>query len=343
MKCSGCLCWRGWKGAPAGPPAYQLSTHRFSQRVLIKEIANSGHLDAIAVFFTTFAVYLAAKLILSVEGKHGVPIRTCLATVVAFSGAVGAKLYPIVLAPIFALLSIRTIGFRRSLIGAVLCSILTGGLLLPMAYQGSSAHDPSKGVKTFLKRWEMNDFLFMLAVENLRPDGGREPHAKPWFTVVPNQWRESFSSLVPPFLLARGITLFVFFVIAASIATKIGRTCGRAREEVASFIEGVFLTLAWFWLLAPTQNPWYWTWAIPFLPFAKNRAWLWVSGIVFAYYLRFWFTDHYSNAAVLGSRYAGPAFFDFVVTWIEFLPWFLFLLINWIKGDHLRDLPGKRD
>jgi hypothetical protein len=51
-----------------------------------------------------------------------------------------------------------------------------------------------------------------------------------------------------------------------------------------------------------------------------------VSGIVFAYYLRFWLADHYSAAAVLGTRYTGAAFFDFVVTWVEFVPWFVFLL-----------------
>lgn len=115
-------------------------------------------------------------------------------------------------------------------------------------------------------------------------------------------------------------------VIIGWIAGNVGCDHGRVEEQIATLAEGVFLTLAWFWLLAPTQNPWYWTWALPFLVFTRNRAWLWVSGIVFAYYLRFWLTDHYFTTAVLGSRYAGPAFFDFVVTWIEFFPWFVFLL-----------------
>ena len=88
------------------------------------------------------------------------------------------------------------------------------------------------------------------------------------------------------------------------------------------------LTVAWFWLLQPTANPWYWTWALPLLPFARNRAWFALSGLAFLYYLRFWLTYHFPDTPVLGTRYTGPTFFDYVVTWLEFAPWFAWLALE---------------
>jgi hypothetical protein len=83
--------------------------------------------------------------------------------------------------------------------------------------------------------------------------------------------------------------------------------------------------LAWFWLLSPTQNPWYWAWALPFLPFARGRAWYAVSGLVMLYYFRFWLQYHYPEAPALGTIYGGPRLFDFVVSWFEYAPWFVWL------------------
>ncbi|MFM9961618.1 MAG: hypothetical protein ACKV2Q_10370 [Planctomycetaceae bacterium] len=52
-------------------------------------------------------------------------------------------------------------------------------------------------------------------------------------------------------------------------------------------MEATFLIIAWYWLLLPTQNPWYLTWCLPFLPFARGRAWFALSVLAFVYYLRF--------------------------------------------------------
>jgi len=48
------------------------------------------------------------------------------------------------------------------------------------------------------------------------------------------------------------------------------------------------------------------------------------------YYLRFWLTYHFPHTAVLDSPYTGDAFFDFVVTWIEFGPWFACLFVTYL-------------
>jgi hypothetical protein len=43
------------------------------------------------------------------------------------------------------------------------------------------------------------------------------------------------------------------------------------------------------------------------------------------YYLRFWLSGHWADQPVLGTAYPGAMFFDFVVTWMEFGPWFVWL------------------
>jgi hypothetical protein len=94
------------------------------------------------------------------------------------------------------------------------------------------------------------------------------------------------------------------------------------------WLSSVFSTLAWFWVLSPTLNPWYWTWALPFILFTRHKTWYLLSVIVFVYYLRFWFAYQWGDQPVLGTRYLGEAFFHFVVVWIEHLPWMLLLFVE---------------
>jgi hypothetical protein len=67
------------------------------------------------------------------------------------------------------------------------------------------------------------------------------------------------------------------------------------------------------------------TWALPLVMFARSKAWLAVSGLVMVYYLRFWLAYQWPDQPVLGTRYSGAAFFDLVVTWIEYGPWLVWL------------------
>ena len=338
--------------------------------LLIKEVANSGHLDAIAVFLTTLAIYMAAGAMMKcVRERNSAGGAIGLATLapmtlsaVTLGLAVGAKLYPIVLAPLLILSFARHLGWRRAIVPAAALAATTLLLLWPMmpretihsteadvgiggvspppplsetpvtetSVKGTT--DPSLGVKAFLSHWEMNDFIFLVLVENLRPSDHVPPGRKAWFVVLPETLRRDVAERISarfgiaareaPFLTTRAITAATFIVVALLIAWRASRTTGTAR-----FCEAGFLTVAWFWLLCPTQNPWYWTWALPLLPFARGRVWLALSGLVLMYYLRFWFSYHWPDTPVWGTGYVGAAFFDFVVTWIEFAPWFLCLAI----------------
>jgi len=199
------------------------------------------------------------------------------------------------------------------------------------------------GLSIFVKYWEMNDFVFMNTVENLKP-ASLETRKDAWFSIFSEAKREKLSDFVEqgfgaqpavaPFLTARFLLTTVFVVIALLIAVWAAR-----QDDPIAFCRAAFLTLAWFWLLAPTQNPWYWLWALPLIPFAKNRTWYLMSGVLFVYYIRFWIEYHCTGVSVTESlsiwvpewaskisQYQGVDFFDFVVTWLEYLPWFLLLI-----------------
>ncbi|MBB3205725.1 hypothetical protein FHS27_001529 [Rhodopirellula rubra] len=127
----------------------------------------------------------------------------------------------------------------------------------------------------------MNDFLFALINENLKPNDDRSPNESAWFTIVPDPIRvgivRSFASRLSlslhrtPFILTQIVTGEIFSVVALVIVWQ-GTLHARSSDDSFSQTsmrrigEAVFLTLAWFWQLCPTQNPWYWTWALPFFP-----------------------------------------------------------------------------
>ncbi|MFV2069693.1 MAG: hypothetical protein ACC645_22230, partial [Pirellulales bacterium] len=340
--------------------------------LVMKEVAGSGHLDAIAVFFTTLAIVLVCRD-LFLPHRLGNADRSmrhgrffcgpAISAAAVLALAVGAKLYPIVLAPWILLAIGRRRGAAAAVVPGLVFSLLTVVLLFPMLPYSKTdravearrtdsripdvadprpplpeevapfaANDPSLGLMTFLRRWEMNDLLFMIVRENLRPDRQLPPGERAWFSIVPAHWRaavtepvERACGLTPAgaaFLVTRLLTGFVFLVIAAWLALA------PSDREPTAFLRAGFLTLAWFWLLAPTQNPWYWVWAMPLVAFARSRAWLAVGGLVLLYYLRFYFAYQWPDQPIAGGPYAGACFYDYVVPWLEFGPWLVYLPVE---------------
>lgn len=342
--------------------------------LVLKEIANSGHLDAIAICLSVLAIYLLIRQVTVLskarnlgpiaKGNFSWSIRTTLGLTLAaviLSLAVGGKIYPIILGPLFFVAAVKRFGIWVVIapsIVFVFTTILLASPMLPKTIPQSNIrptevtatqqvdhqfkNDPSLGVTTFLKYWEINDLIFMVVVENIKPI---EDQNQIWFSVIPNGARVAVIKLAhrigfpkeqTPFLITRAITACCFCLIALWIVSRVW-FFGRSRQstkdidwhEFAAVVcEAAFLTLAWFWLLLPTQNPWYWVWALPLIPFARSRAWMAVSGIVMLYYLRFWFDYHFAGQNVIEIPYQGTTFFDFVVTWLEFGPWFVWLAID---------------
>ena len=360
----------------SGRPSTMVVTYAWCPLV-IKELANSGHLDSLAVFLTTLSCYLAAKALFPTASRpssHG-GARSGLLWAAFFLGlAVGAKLYPVVLAPLL----LASIAVRRRWTDALAAALLFAATVVvmscPMLPTGASPawrppvsvehgestlpplppeesdalpRDPSQSLRAFLSYWEMNDFLFLLVMENIRPLAHVPPRQRAWFSVLPESWRVGLADRLgkalsvdvdlAPFALSRILTSAVFFALALFFARAAARS-----SSAGGFLRHAFLTIAWFWLLLPTGNPWYWTWAMPLLPFARSRAWLALSGLVMLYYLRFWLVYHFAEAPVLGTAYPGALFFDYVVTWVEYGPWLAVLSVCAIaasggRGSRLLD------
>lgn len=319
--------------------------------LVLKEFANSGHLDSIAVFLTMASLSIAVRTLAGMsrdrepeapigEGGNrsgpGRPAGRLLAATVLLVLGVGAKLYPIILFPMLLLSIDRRIGRRIAIASALLFVALVLLLVAPMlrSVESGPGSDASideesplagTGLGAFATRWRMNDFLFQLPYENLVPTGSRGSSPEPWFVITSESWRQAtveqlgewFSVPQPqvPFVVTRVLTMALFAVLVACWSFQ------AAREPDGEFwLRRAFLSVAWFWLLQPTQNPWYWTWAMPLLVFGGRAAWLLMSGLVLTYYARFWFIDRTAAGPLLGTPYSGAEFFDFVLVWFEFVP-----------------------
>lgn len=303
--------------------------------LVIKEFANSGHLDSIAVF-----LMVASLAVLIVRAVNS-PCSTgrLLFSAVALGLAFGAKLFPIVIAPAIFCYLARSETLKRAVAWLVLFASVSAACLLPMrTADHTETQDPS-GLTTFLSRWEMNDLLFMLVLENTSHTNEiaqtDQTVVAPWFVVIPDFLRSSLHgrvgqllghpSWLTPFLLSRMITTMV-------LAAIVIKACHDLLRDASCVLETCFVSIAWFWMLSPTQNPWYWTWALPLVPFARNRAWLLASTVCLLYYLRFWFDYHQHEITLAGRAYTGVEIFDYVVVFFEFTPLLFLLMIGtWIR------------
>ena len=151
--------------------------------------------------------------------------------------AVAAKIYPLVLFPLFFVVTLKRLG-ASALVPAILFPILVAVLLWPILSHLDAVKNlqqsvkgvenkvepaagvenqvltaPPPGIEAFARHWEMNDFLFMLMVENLKPYGDKpedvdaaaqDQPSRIWFVKTSNEFRhktaESIADVVPTVL-----------------------------------------------------------------------------------------------------------------------------------------------
>ncbi len=313
--------------------------------LVLKEFSNSAHMDVIAIFLVTAAwlVLVGAR-----SKKMELPGGKVVLSAVLWSGAVLAKWYPLVLAPL--LLSFGWKKWRWRFAAPVLAALLVIGTGFQLSridakntVEESAEHDELTGLRTFFTRWEMNDFVFSLLRENLSIRNAEKTSGlqkrDPWYVVVSKEfrhdWNSSFRNMAariglekavsdPAFLTAQIFAALIIsgVVLWLSLRPWPDETMG---EELA---RRIFLILAVSWYVMATQNPWYWAWALPFVAFAKSRLWLLVSGVSLIYYLRFWLIYQYPSPIWRGLD--GEQIFDDIVVWLEHLPILLLLLFSGI-------------
>jgi len=313
--------------------------------LVIKEIANSGHLDSLAVFLMALAVLLLLN-VRSAESKK-IPLSAVLSAI-ALGLAVGAKLFPIILAPAFVV-RLTAYSWKSAASFCVVFLITCATVLYPMsetyvananlAASESNAinqqderanHSPPAdpdGLSKFLSGWRMNDAIFSSIYFNLKPDGDASRNY--WYVITPPELRQRVTQLQntgpfgtnPAFILARMITLSIFAIVYLAMLPRL------RQSDDQGFLVGILLVLFSFLMLQPTINPWYWVWIIPFTCFNSRWSWPSISGVLAIYYTRFFFDGSSLQFEFLQRSYQGVEIFDHFVVWIELTLIFLFVMI----------------
>ena len=322
--------------------------------LVLKEVANSGHVDSVAVFFCVLAWWCGLRQRWGWAG-------------LTWALAVLTKAYPLALLPIL-LAWIGATGGRWAYLRffGVAVPVLLG--VVALALPTNSQHTPFTGILIFLREWEMNDALFHATrrgVEWLLPEDWRErittwPY---WPRRLPRDTPDEIAHLTawaalggglfasqirrygvlpvsPGFVFAYGLHAWAYLVVSCWLAWRTLRQvqatigladqCDRLLHSQRAWFTTTFSSLAWFFLLLPTGNPWYFLWALPWLIWAQRFAWYLLPGLLAQYYLYFWFVYHYpeGGAGVLGTGLPGYRFFHEVWVWVEYGPFFACWLIE---------------
>lgn len=224
----------------------------FLNPLVLKEIANSGHLDSIAVFFSVAAGFYLDKGQRKIEGT-----RTKFAAWLFLAIAIASKLYPVVLVPLFFKLSGR--GRWRCACGFTLMLLF---LYAPVFLAGTSG---LSGTEAFARHWIFNagPYRVLQKGSELLLHGFTESH----------EWA---ALLLKDDLLAKlvgGAMATIFIGYRALRAT--------AKTEVSTEIT---LALGTLLLLSPVVNAWYLLWFLPFACIIGSVPWLAFSFLVVASY-----------------------------------------------------------
>ncbi|MCH8829879.1 MAG: hypothetical protein IID45_09910, partial [Planctomycetes bacterium] len=107
--------------------------------LVIKEFANSGHLDSISVCLTTWAVYFLLRGLFEETLRSTSSWRWTMLSAAMLAFAVGAKLYPVVLVPLFAIATVRKLGWKPVIGSAAVFSVIVLILAAPFRPLGDPA------------------------------------------------------------------------------------------------------------------------------------------------------------------------------------------------------------
>lgn len=323
--------------------------------LVLKEFANSGHLDSIAVCLMIAALVVLVRWNDAENPKPADeprPNRGRWASgwnigisAVLLALGVGAKLFPIVVAPAIAAWLQRRCGWKTAVSWLTVFVFVAACACAPMLLTiNAPDHSSASGIRTFFQNWEINDLIFMVIEENARPEFHVKTQPPLWFAVTPDAWRVcicNFATHVTgismdraPFAIARALTLAIFVSITLWVTCSF--IFSESHPSTCRMLGACFSLLAWFWMLAPTQNPWYWTWAMPLVVFASHRTWFLVAPLALAYYLRFWCEYQLPSIQLRSITYTGTDAFDFVIVWLEFAPLLILLAAESFFGGRSR-------
>lgn len=244
--------------------------------LVVKEFADSGHCDVIAI-----ACVVAAVLAV-LHGRH------LLASVALALGFL-TKMFPLLLLPVIW----RRIRRR----GALAFAVVVVAAYIPFLTLGVSA--PFQGLRAYADRWEFNSGLFTLCEKGLAERLMRAPYTT-LDLIVARGGEESFaiSKEINPFLATKTGIGVVFLLILCLILR-------RKEAEDVDLVRKAFLLLGALLLLSPVANAWYFCWLLPFLCVFPKRSWLALTCLlVFAY--AYYVPNSAAQDGPVWSRYIEP-------------------------------------
>jgi alpha-1,6-mannosyltransferase len=215
--------------------------------LIIKEMINSGHMEAVLMPWVLGAILLAIR-------------RRPIAAATILGLAIGAKIWPILLAPLLLRPWLSTP--RSLVIPGLILTAMTGIWVLP-PYLGGL--DETSGFVAFATHWQTNSALFPTLVTLANAVGAAVGMA-------------GFDAAMPVRLLLGLIVIAAALWLAVNPWPDASALLGKTL---------VFTTV--LYLLSPAQFPWYAAWMMPFLVFTSCWPLLALTALLPLYYASFHF------------------------------------------------------
>lgn len=203
----------------------------------------------------------------------------------ALGAAVATKLWPVLVIPI--LLRANPACPKRSMIALALASAVLVTLLSPMMWAISLGE--RSGFVAYGESWEMNDALYM--------------------TI---EWMVTKAS-TPFNVFDDTIEQWSRYVVGGLVLMWLGVLLRKPCTDVSDLFNRLVLLLGFFFMMSPTQFPWYFLWILPFLTLSPRPSLLLLSVMLPMYYLKFYY-----------SAMHNVFFFHNRLVWVEYAPVLLY-------------------
>lgn len=213
----------------------------------------------------------------------------------ALSLATGVKWYPVLFVAFLFLYQFKRQTLKNCWMGlSVYVGILVGQHLPFISPQGSML----VGLKTFAHSWQINDSFFSLV------------------QLVLGLFLETFA--------ADFASRVVVGIVLCGVLVMLGFRQWRINTFDA-LCQSCLIGVATAFFLAPTGNPWYFTWLIPFLVITPSFPLIVFCMLVPMYYLDFYFMDQGTSQT-----------YYHLMRVVEYGPFYLWLLWRWVchKPSH---------
>jgi alpha-1,6-mannosyltransferase len=227
--------------------------------------------------------------------------------------AVGVKLWPVLLFPMW----VRSLWDRKVMLilATLVFTIASAACLAPML---ADRHDEDSGVKKYGATWEMNDGIFMVVHEPLKRalmDGVPEGDAHD----VLRGDRKNLAGMIARVIVATILLAVVVWQIRKPV------------DDAEDVIRRCLIVTTVLFMVSPTQFPWYFLWLFPFLCLRPRFSLLLLTALMPLYNLRFYCKD-----------IDRVALFDYWLVWLQYVPVWAFLLMEWRGWLRLR-MPAAKE